>query len=143
MRPYALLAALLGLAAPLSAQAGEVAGTVYNQRGAPAAGVVLALGDVQVVSGADGAFVFTDVAPGEQAITAGNQRVTVTVADEGTVRRNVFLLSRSARTAVTGETAATPESDAALAATYRLAEAMVQDSAGEVATAWRWNDLDG
>ncbi len=143
LRNFAFLTALISLAVPLSAHAGEVAGMVYDQRGRPAEGVVLALGHVQVVSGADGAFAFADVAAGEQAITAGNQRVTVTVANEGTVRRNVFLLSRSARTAVTGETAATPESNAALAATYRLAEAMLQESAGEVATAWRWNDLDG
>lgn len=143
LRTIATIAALLAATVPLCAHAGEVAGTVYDQRGVPAAGVVLALGDAQVVSGADGAFTFADVAGGEQAITAGNQRVVVSVNATGTVRRNVFLLSRSARASVTGEAATSPESDAAIAATFRLAEAMVQDAAGEGATAWRWNDLDG
>lgn len=147
LRPYAILAAAFCLSFAASAQAGEVAGTVYDQRGVPAAGVVLALGDAQVVSAADGSYAFANVAPGEQAITAGNQRVAVTVAVAGPVRRNVFLLSRSARATVTGETAPSPENDAALAATFRLAEAMLQDTAGSSegggATAWRWNDLDG
>lgn len=143
MRTFAIIAAALSLGLATAAMAGEVAGTVYDQRGAPAAGVVLALGDAQAVTGADGSFAFANVAPGEQQIVAGNQRVAVTVAADGTVRRNLFLLSRAARTAVTGETAATPESDAALAATYRLAEAMLQDSAVQADVAWRWNDLDG
>ena len=100
MRTHALLIALLSLTAPLTAHAGAVAGTVYDQRGAPAAGVVLALGDAQAVSGADGAYAFADVAAGEHTIAAGNQRVAVTVATEGTLRRNMFLLSRAARAVV-------------------------------------------
>lgn len=143
MRPYALLIAVLSLAAPLSATAGEVAGTVYDQRGVPAAGVVLALGDMQALSGADGGFAFADVPAGEHTIAAGNQRVVVTIGAEGTVRRNLFMLGRSGRTAVTGEIAATPESEAALAATFRMAEAMLRDTAGERGAAWRWNDLEG
>lgn len=143
MRPYALLVALLSLAAPLSLRAGEVAGTAYDQRGAPAAGVALVLGDAQVVSGADGTFAFANVAPGEQQIVAGNQRVVVSVTEQGTVRRNVFLLSRSARAVATGEMPATPEGDAALAATFRLAEAMLQDTSAQADVAWRWNDLEG
>jgi hypothetical protein len=143
LRHYAILIALFSLAAPLSATAGEVAGTVYDQRGAPAAGVVLALGELQALSGADGTFAFADVSAGEHTIAAGNQRVVVSVAAEGTVRRNLFLLGRSARTVVTGEIAATPESDAALAATFRMAEAMLRDTAGERGAAWQWNDLEG
>ncbi len=143
MRPYAILAALLTLSVSPSAHAGEVAGKVYDQRGAPAAGVVLALGDVQVVSGADGTYAFADVAAGEHMIATGHQQVAVTVAAEGTVRRNLFLLGRSAARVMAGETVPSPTSEPALAATFRLADAMPEDSATQVGVAWRWNDLDG
>jgi hypothetical protein len=143
LRSTAIIAALIAATAPLCATAGELAGTVYDQRGRPAAGVELSLGDAHVVSGADGAFMFADLAAGDAMLAAGNQRVAVSIPAQGTVRRNLFLLSRSARATVTGETAPTPESDAALAATVRLAEAMLQDTAGQPNTAWRWNDLEG
>lgn len=119
--------------------AGEVAGTVYDQRGIPAAGVTLALGDARAVSGADGSYVFADVAAGEHTIAAGTQRVAVAVPDEGAARRNIFLLSRSARTAITGEVL----DSIALDRTIQLAETMLRESDGLGETAWRWNDLEG
>ena len=139
MRALAITAALIAAGLALPATAGEVAGTVYDQRGLPAAGVLLELGDAEAVTGADGSFTFADVATGEHTVAAGTQRVVVEVASEGTVRRNIFLLSRSARTAVTGEAV----DSAALDRTIQLAETMLRESDRQGETAWRWNDLEG
>ena len=129
MRKATILAALFLLAAPVAAQAGEVAGTVYDARGRAAAGVELALGGQAVVSGADGSYRFTDVAAGEHQVMAGSQRVAVAVAETGETRRNIVLLSRSARTAVTGEIVPPASDDAALARAMQLADAMLAEAA--------------
>lgn len=113
----------------MAAQAGEVAGTVYDARGQKAADVELALDGQTAITGADGAFRFADVRAGEHQIVAGSQRVAVTVAESGETRRNVMLLSRSARTAVTGETIDTAAADAVLAQAMRLADAMLAEAA--------------
>ena len=139
LRALAFTAALIATGLALPAVAGEVAGTVYDQRGTPAVGIVLELGDAQAVTGADGSYAFTDVATGEHTIAAGTQRVVVDVAGNAATRRNIFLLSRSARAAVTGETL----DSTALDRTIQLAEAMLRESAPKGETVWRWNDLEG
>jgi hypothetical protein len=139
LRAFAITAALITSAFALPAMAGEVAGTVYDQRGIPAAGVTLELGDARAVSGADGSYSFTDIAAGEHMIAAGSQRIAVAVPGEGATRRNIFLLSRSARTAITGEVLDSP----ALDRTIQLAETMLRESDRLGESAWRWNDLEG
>lgn len=123
-----LLAAMLGLCSSLPVQAGEVAGTVFDSRGNPVAGVELALGARQAVTGADGRYVFADVAAGEHRVQAGSQAVAVVVPAEGTVRRNLFLLSAAARTRVTGEVPAA-DSGPALAEVRRQAARLLAESA--------------
>ena len=139
MRALAITAALIASGFALPATAGVVAGTVYDQRGLPAAGVVLELGAAEAVTGADGSYIFADVATGEHTIAAGTQRMVVDVAGDAAVRRNIFLLSRSARAAVTGDVI----DSTALDRTIQLAEAMLRESAPKGETAWRWNDLEG
>ena len=139
MRRFALVAALLALGAPFAATAGGLAGTVYDQRGTPAAGVELTLGDARATTGTDGSYAFAEVPAGEHMLAAGGQRVAVTVADEGETRRNLFLLSTAARQVVTGA----PVDHAALEATLALAETMLRDSQRRDPQAWRWNDLEG
>lgn len=141
MRKSFVLAALLALCAPVAAQAGDVAGTVYDARGQAAAGVELLLGDARTVSGADGSYRFADVAAGEYSVTAGSQRVGVAVAETGETRRNIILLSRSARVAVTGETLTQVQSDAAVADAMRMADALLAEAAALPAR--RWNDIGG
>jgi hypothetical protein len=129
LRKATILAAALLFAAPVAAQAGEVAGTVYDARGRAAAGVELLLGGQQVVSGADGSYRFADVAPGEHSVTAGSQRVAVAVAETGETRRNIVLLSRSARLAVTGDVVPAANTDAVLVQAMQLADAMLAEAA--------------
>lgn len=112
--------------------AGEVAGTVFDARGRPAAGVELSLAGQVAVTGADGAYVFADVAAGEQRVLAGSQAVMVSVSAEGAVRRNLFLLSASARSRVTGD--GLPAADnAVLAETRRQADRLLAEGAGRPA----------
>lgn len=141
MRKSVALAVTLALFAPVAAQAGDVAGTVYDARGQAAAGVELVLGDARTVSGADGSYRFTDVAAGEHSVTAGSQRVGVSVAESGETRRNIILLSRSARVAVAGETLTPVQSDAAVADAMRMADALLAEAA--TLPARRWNDIGG
>lgn len=132
MRLAALLAALLSLGLSLHAMAGEVAGTVFDARGRPAAGVELTLGGQIAVTGADGSYAFADVAEGEHRVLAGSQAVAVVVPAEGAVRRNLFLLSAAARTRVT--CAALPaDSATVLAETRRQAARLLAEGAGRPA----------
>ena len=127
----AILAALM-LAVPATANAGDLAGRVYDATALPVAGVVVEVAGREAVTGlAEGSH--------EVAVMLADgaiQRVRADVAVEGTSRRNVFLVSaaalRGAR-AFAGETAAAPAPpmDAA------------QLPAGEGAVAaWRWRDND-
>lgn len=141
MRQSVCLAAVLALLAPVAAQAGDVAGTVYDARGQAAAGVELVLGNARTVSGADGSYRFVGIAAGEYTVTAGSQRVGVSVAETGETRRNIILLSRSARVAVTGETLTPVQSDAAVADAMRMADALLAEAA--TLPARRWNDIGG
>ena len=132
MRRNLILAALLSLGLSLPAEAGEVAGTVFDASGRPAAGVELALGSQIAVTGTDGRYAFTDVSEGEHRVQAGSQAVSVTVPAEGAVRRNFFLLSAGARTRVAGE--AVPAADhAVLAETRRRAASLLAEGAGRPA----------
>lgn len=133
MRLAALLAAMLALGFSLPAQAGEVAGTVFDARGRPAAGVELALGGQQAVSGSDGKFAFADVAEGEHRMLAGSQAVSVSVPAEGVVRRNVFLLSSAARLRVTGESVSAQDGATVLAEVRRRAARLLAESDGRPA----------
>ncbi|MFC3100809.1 carboxypeptidase-like regulatory domain-containing protein [Altererythrobacter lauratis] len=141
MRRSFCLAAVLALLAPEAAQAGDVAGTVYDARGQAAAGVELVLGNARTVSGADGSYRFAEVAAGEHSVTAGSQRVGVTVAETGETRRNIILLSRSVRVAVTGETLTPVQNEAAMADAMRMADAMLAEAAALPPR--RWNDIGG
>lgn len=136
----AILAALM-LAVPATANAGDLAGRVYDATALPVAGVVVEVAGREAVTGADGSYNFTGLAEGSHEVAVmladgAIQRVRADVAVEGTSRRNVFLVSaaalRGAR-AFAGETAAAPAPpmDAA------------QLPAGEGAVAaWRWRDND-
>lgn len=128
MRLLSLLAASISLCASLPAQAGEVAGTVYDARGLPQAGVVLDLAGQQAVTGADGSYRFAEVPAGDQPLAAGAQAVIVAVPATGEVRRNLFLLSRAARTAVTGSGADAGEGRRILASAVQQAEAMLAEA---------------
>lgn len=117
-----------------------MAGTVFDARGRPAAGVELSLGDQITVTGADGTYVFADVAAGEQRVLAGSQSVTVSVPAVGAVRRNLFLLSAVARTRVAGE--AVPAADqSVMAETRRQAARLLAE--GEGRPARRMADITG
>ncbi len=141
MRLVAILAASLAFCSSLSAQAGEVAGTVFDARGRAAAGVALEMAGQQAVSAADGTYVFTDVAAGQHSLVAGSQAVAVAVPADGAVRRNLFLLSGAARLRVTGEPATSAHNDAVLAETVRMARALLAE--GEQAPARRVADITG
>lgn len=128
MRLPSLLAAAALLCAPLQAQAGDVAGVVFDARGLPQAGVVLDLAGQQAVTGADGAYRFADVPAGDHPLAAGAQAVVVAVPATGEVRRNLFLLSRAARAAVTGSAADAGESRRVLASAMQQGEAMLAEA---------------
>lgn len=114
---------------------------MFDARGRAVAGVALELAGQQAVSGADGAFTFSDVAEGQHSVIAGSQAVAVTVPAEGAVRRNVFLLSGAARARVTGELAIPADNAAVLAETVRLAAMLLAE--GDDTSARRVTDLTG
>lgn len=114
---------------------------MFDARGRAVAGVSLELAGQQVVSGADGAFTFSDVAEGQHSVIAGSQAVAVTVPADGAVRRNVFLLSGAARARVTGEVAIPADNAAVLAETVRLAAMLLAE--GDDTAARRVTDLTG
>lgn len=124
---------MLALGSYLPAQAGEVAGTVFDAHGRPAAGVELTLGSQQAISGADGKFAFADVAEGEHSVLAGSQAVSVSVPAQGAVRRNVFLLSAAARVRVTGDAQSTSDGAMVLAEARRQAARLLAESDGRPA----------
>lgn len=142
LRKTAVIAAILSLGLASAAAAGDVAGTVYDQRGLPVAGVVLAVDGQEAVSAADGSYRIADVSSGDQMVSANGQRVSVSVAEEGTATRNIFLLSRSARSEVTGGSVNMEAGEEAFAEALELAEQMLEDESASRAIAWRWNDLE-
>lgn len=143
MRKTAFIAAIISLGLSTGALAGEVSGKVFDQRGVPAADVVLVLGAQQAVTAQDGSYRFSDVAEGEYLIAAYGQRVSVQVSDDAATQRNIFLMSRRARTEVTGAGVDADAAEAAFAEAMQLAERMVNESEARGEVAWRWNDLEG
>lgn len=141
MRHPAFLVAVACLLAPLAAHAGDVVGTVHDARGQAAAGVELTLGDARTVTGADGSYRFADVPAGDHMLAAGPQRVTVSVAEAGETRRNIVLLSRSARLALTEESAVQLPDKQALVESMDLADAMFAEA--EAIPPQRWVDFGG
>ena len=133
-----IIAALL-LTAPVCAQAGDLSGRVHDSRGAPAAGVLLAMAGQQQVSAADGSYAFTGLPGGAHdiaiALEGGHvQRVGVVVPETGEARRTLFLIGRAAIARLAPEADSTPFAEALLAA-EQLPAAPAQE--------WRWRDLEG
>lgn len=138
-----LVAAVLA-AVPTAAFAGELSGSVIDARGLPVAGIEVSLGDRTTLTDGEGAYAFADVAAGEARIAVHKangdvQRAFADVAAEGVTRRDVFLVSKSALSAVLAPPA--PEADVDLTETLRLADQMVDEVRGESAR-WRWNDRE-
>lgn len=140
LRKAATIAAILSLGLSLPAAAGEVAGTVYDQHGLPVAGVAVSLGGHEALTGADGTYRFAQVAAGQQMVAANGQRVGVEVAVEGETTRNIFLLSRRARTEVTGAAVEAETGEEAFAEALERAEQMLENGPSTTEIAWRWND---
>ncbi|OYX66169.1 MAG: hypothetical protein B7Y88_04525 [Sphingomonadales bacterium 32-64-17] len=142
---FCLLAAVFA-AAPGAAFAGELSGSVIDARGLPVAGIEVSLGDSDQLTQTDGEgrYTFADVAAGEASLAVRKangdvQRAFAQVAAEGVTRRDVFLVSAGALSAVLAP--AQPEADVDLSETLRLADQMVDAVRGERA-AWRWNDRE-
>ena len=140
-----LVAAVLA-AAPTAAFAGELSGSVIDARGLPVAGVAVSLGENErtTQTDAEGRYAFADVAAGEASIAVHKpngdvQRAFADVAAEGVTRRDVFLVSAGALSAILAP--AQPEADVDLGETLRLSDQMVDAVRGERA-AWRWNDRE-
>jgi len=140
LRKAAVIAAILSLGASLSATAGEVAGTVYYQRGLPVAGVVVSADGKEAVTGADGSYRLAGVPEGQQPVTTGGQRVAEDVAAQGETTRNIFLMSRRARSEVTGAASDAESGAEAFAEALELAEQMLENGPATTEIAWRWND---
>lgn len=135
-------------AAPAAAFAGELSGSVIDARGLPVAGVEVMLGEGErtTQTDAEGRYAFADVVAGEASIAVRKangdvQRAYAQVAAEGTTRRDVFLVSASALSAVLAPAQPEVESEVDLGETLRLAERMVEQVRGQTA-AWRWNDRE-
>ena len=144
MRFGLCLVATVLAAAPSAAFAGELSGSVIDARGLPVAGIEVSLDDRTTLTDAEGGYAFADVAAGEASVAVHKpggdvQRAFAQVAAEGVTRRDVFLVSRGALSAVLGRPE--PEADVDLAETLRLADRMVDAVRGDKAT-WRWNDRE-
>ncbi len=140
MRTAAIITAVLSLGLSFSATAGEVAGTVYDQRGTPVAGVVLSVDGQVTETDAAGSYSFANVAAGQQLVSANGQRVAVEVAEEGVATRNIFLLSQRARTEVTGAAMDNETTDDAFEEALELADRMLENGPASGEVTWRWND---
>ncbi|WP_191229148.1 carboxypeptidase-like regulatory domain-containing protein [Aurantiacibacter xanthus] len=142
-----LVAAVLA-AAPGAAFAGELSGSVIDARGLPVAGIAVSLGDSErtTQTDAEGRYAFVDVAAGEAIIAVHKpngdvQRAFADVAAEGVTRRDVFLVSAGALSALLAPAQPKAESEVDLGETLRLADRMVDAVRGKTA-AWRWNDRE-
>lgn len=142
MRNAAIIAAAFSIGFCVPAIAGEVSGTVYDQRGMPVAGVAVSVDGQQVLTGADGTYRLAGVAAGQQVVSANGQRVGIEIAAEGEVIRNIFLLSQRARAEVTGVPEQVEAAEDAFADALELAEQMLESGPATTEITWRWNDLD-
>lgn len=152
MRIAVLFASAALICAASSAQAGNIAGTVYDSRGRPAADVQLTIADLGAVAvtAADGSYRFADVLPGEHRIAIGQgsqatQRVAVRVSDESDVTRNIMMISSAAMRDFQASTHQTDALDGqeAFAEALELADHMLRETPAQTAQDWRWRDLDG
>jgi len=137
----AILAALALFAFPAAAQAGDLAGKVYDAAALPVAGATVWVGDREVQTLADGTYSVTGLAAGEHeiAVTLADgavQTVWAEVSAEGTSRRNIFLVSSAAMRGAR-QFAGEP----APAATPVIELPPVPAGEGAV-VAWRWRDSD-
>ena len=136
-----ILTALALFAFPAAAQAGDLAGKVYDSAALPVAGATVWVGEREVQTLADGTFSVTGLAAGEHeiAVTLADgavQTVWADVAETGTSRRNIFLVSSAA---MRGARAFAGEVAPAAVPVMELPQA----PAGEGAVvAWRWRDSD-
>lgn len=136
----AILAAVM-LLAPAAAQAGDLSGKVYDATALPVAGATLWVGDREVQTQADGSYTVTGLAQGEHeiAVTLADgavQTVWAQVNDEGTSRRNIFLVSAAAMRGArqfAGEQSPAPAP---------VAEQPAMPAGEGAVVAWRWRDSD-
>ncbi len=152
MSRTALLASCLALMAlPVTAQAGELSGVVRDSVAMPVAGATVEVPELGLVTqtDAEGRYRFDDVAAGERRIAVeqvegARQFASVTVPDEGSATRNVFLYPRRVvEEAATGvNPLETMLLDVLAAQAWEDASEMTANDAGE-AVSWQWRDLDG
>jgi len=136
-----ILAALAVLAFPAAAQAGDLAGKVYDAAALPVAGATVWVGDREVQTSADGTYAITGLSAGEHeiAVTLADgavQTVWAEVGAQGTSRRNIFLVSSAAMRGArqfAGEPAPVP------APVVEMPQAPTGEGA---VVAWRWRDSD-
>lgn len=95
--------ALALLAAPCTAQAGDLSGTVRDSAARPVAGVAVTIPDLglSVTTDEEGRYRFTDLAAGEHRVAVeladdARQHTSVQVPETGEATRNLFLYSRVA-----------------------------------------------
>ncbi|GAA0275825.1 hypothetical protein GCM10009127_15590 [Alteraurantiacibacter aestuarii] len=154
MRIAAFLLGVSSLCAASGAQAGDIAGTVYDARGEPAAAVQLEIAELGLttVTGADGSYRFADVLAGEHriAVLQGSQaiqRVLVNVDDGSDASRNIVMVSRRAVNGFLGSAFPAEAEDGtgeqAFSRALELADQMTREIPMGEAREWRWRDLDG
>jgi len=102
--------------------------------------VVVSADGKEAVTGADGSYRLAGVPEGQQPVTTGGQRVAEDVAAQGETTRNIFLMSRRARSEVTGAASDAESGAEAFAEALELAEQMLENGPATTEIAWRWND---
>ncbi len=136
---FMILTALALAALPAAAQAGDLSGKVYDATALPVAGASVWVGDREVQTLADGSYSVTGLAAGEHeiAVTLADgavQTVWAQVAETGTARRNIFLVSSAAMRG-----ARQFASDEAPVAAPLVDLPQIPVGEGAV-VAWRWRD---
>ncbi|MEL1250762.1 carboxypeptidase regulatory-like domain-containing protein [Aurantiacibacter gilvus] len=139
------------MALPVTAHAGELSGVVRDSVAQPVAGATVEVPELGLVTqtDTDGRYSFADVAAGEHRIAVEQvegalQFASVTVPEQGTATRNVFLYPRRVvEEAATGvNPLETMLLDVLAAQAWEEASEMTAADAGE-AVNWQWRDLDG
>jgi len=138
-----ILAALALVVLPASAQAGDLVGKVYDATALPVAGATVFVGDHGVQTLADGSYTVTGLDAGEHeiAVTLADgavQTIWAEVAETGTSRRNIFLVSAAA---LRGARQFAGEAAPALAPAPAINLPPMPAGEGAV-VAWRWRDSD-
>ena len=140
------------VALPVTAQAGELSGVVRDSVAQPVAGATVEVPELGLVTqtDAEGRYTFTDVAAGEHRIAVeqvegARQFAPVTVPEQGTATRNVFLYPRRVvEEAATGvNPLETMLLDVLAAQAWEDASEMTANEAAGEPVSWQWRDLDG